>query len=98
MPGCMNYAENFLYLLDRLNETNYKPDARLVRILDKMCMFTIINSKSLTKDEVGNIVILLAEQGSNCSTVTMRHLASSGVDPYTALSGAAGALFGERKR
>jgi citrate synthase len=27
----------------------------------------------------------------------MRHLASSGVDPYTALSGAAGALFGERK-
>lgn len=27
----------------------------------------------------------------------MRHLASSGVDPYTALSGAAGTLFGERK-
>jgi citrate synthase len=27
----------------------------------------------------------------------IRHLASSGVDPYTALSGSAGALFGERK-
>ena len=27
----------------------------------------------------------------------MRHLSSSGVDPYSALSGAAGALFGERK-
>lgn len=27
----------------------------------------------------------------------MRHLSSSGVDPYTALSGAAGAFFGERK-
>jgi citrate synthase len=27
----------------------------------------------------------------------IRHLASSGVDPYTALSGAAGALFGEKK-
>ncbi|KAJ3416981.1 hypothetical protein HDV05_007463 [Chytridiales sp. JEL 0842] len=78
MPGSLNYAENFLYMLDKLNEPNYVPDPRLVRILDK-------------------IFILLAEHGSNCSTVTMRHLASSGVDPYTALSGAAGALFGERK-
>jgi len=28
----------------------------------------------------------------------MRHLSSSGVDPYSAVAGAAGALFGERKR
>ena len=28
----------------------------------------------------------------------MRHLTSSGVDPYTALAGAGSALFGERKR
>ena len=28
----------------------------------------------------------------------MRHLVSSGVDPYTALAGAGSALFGERKR
>ncbi|KAJ3323605.1 hypothetical protein HDV06_001629 [Boothiomyces sp. JEL0866] len=41
--------------------------------------------------------IVIAEHGVNCSTVMMRHLASSGVDPYTALSGSAGALFGERK-
>ncbi|KAJ3170840.1 hypothetical protein HK101_011322 [Irineochytrium annulatum] len=78
MPGSLNYAENLLYMMDKLNETEYKPDERLVRLLDKM-------------------FILLAEHGSNCSTVTMRHLASSGVDPYTALAGAAGALFGERK-
>ncbi|KAJ3275160.1 hypothetical protein HDV01_001299 [Terramyces sp. JEL0728] len=41
--------------------------------------------------------IVIAEHGVNCSTVMMRHLASSGVDPYTALAGSAGALFGERK-
>ncbi|KAJ3201035.1 hypothetical protein HDU67_001639 [Dinochytrium kinnereticum] len=78
MPGCTNFTENLLYMMDKLNEPDYKPDPRLVRILDKM-------------------FILLAEHGSNCSTVMMRHLASSGVDPYTALSGASGALFGERK-
>ncbi|KAI9333844.1 citrate synthase-like protein [Obelidium mucronatum] len=78
MPNCNNYAENFLYMIDKLNEPEYIPDARIVKILDKM-------------------FILLAEHGSNCSTITMRHLASSGVDPYTALSGSYGALFGERK-
>ncbi|KAJ3027722.1 UNVERIFIED_CONTAM: hypothetical protein HDU68_003254 [Siphonaria sp. JEL0065] len=78
MPNCTNYAENFLYMIDKLNEPDYVPDKRIVTILDKM-------------------FILLAEHGSNCSTITMRHLASSGVDPYTALSGSYGALFGERK-
>ncbi|KAJ3154556.1 hypothetical protein HDU86_004685 [Geranomyces michiganensis] len=78
MPNTMDYAENILYMMDKLNEQDYKPDPRLVKILNTM-------------------FILLAEQGSNCSTVFMRHLMSSGVDPYTALSGAAGALFGERK-
>lgn len=43
------------------------------------------------------LFILLAEHGVTCSTAMMRHLASSGVDPYTALSGSAGALFGEHK-
>ena len=43
------------------------------------------------------LFIILAEHGSNCSTVIMRHLASSGVDPYTALAGSFASLFGERK-
>ncbi|KAI8915627.1 citrate synthase-like protein [Gorgonomyces haynaldii] len=73
-----NYCENLLYMMDRLNEEDYRPNSRLVSILDKL-------------------FIILAENGSNCSTVMIRHLVSSGVDPYTALSGAAGALFGERK-
>jgi citrate synthase len=78
MFGSLNYCENLLYMMDKLNEPNYKPDPRLVKILDKL-------------------FILIAEHGVTCSTGMLRHLASSGVDPYTALSGAAGALFGERK-
>lgn len=30
----------------------------------------------------------------NCSTAAMRHIASSLADPFTAVAGAAGALFG----
>eukprot|EP00897_Mesotaenium_endlicherianum_P009472 jgi/Mesen1/8553/ME000489S07943 len=37
---------------------------------------------------------LHAEHEMNCSTAAARHLASSGVDVYTALAGATGALYG----
>ncbi|CAH8392493.1 unnamed protein product [Eruca vesicaria subsp. sativa] len=40
------------------------------------------------------IFILLAEHEMNCSTAAARHLASSGVDVYTAITGAIGALCG----
>jgi citrate synthase len=78
MYNSTSYCENLLYMMDKLNEPDYKPNPKIVKILDKL-------------------FIVLAEHGVNCSTVMMRHLASSGVDPYTALSGTAGALFGERK-
>ena len=32
MPYSLNYCENILYMMDRLNEPNYVPDARLVKI------------------------------------------------------------------
>jgi citrate synthase len=38
--------------------------------------------------------ILHAEHEMNCSTAAARHLASSGVDVYTAIGGAIGALYG----
>lgn len=38
--------------------------------------------------------ILHAEHEMNCSTAAARHLASSGVDVYTAIGGAVGALYG----
>lgn len=78
MPTSLSYCENLLFMMFKLNEPNYVPDERIVKIIDKL-------------------FILLAENGMKCSTAMMRHLISSGVDPYTALSGAAGALFGERK-
>ncbi|KAK4787870.1 hypothetical protein SAY86_011703 [Trapa natans] len=40
------------------------------------------------------LFILHAEHEMNCSTAAARHLASSGVDVYTALAGAVGALYG----
>ncbi|CAG7865923.1 unnamed protein product [Brassica rapa] len=40
------------------------------------------------------IFILHAEHEMNCSTAAARHLASSGVDVYAAISGAVGALYG----
>lgn len=40
------------------------------------------------------LFVLHAEHEMNCSSAAMRHLASSGTDPYTALAGAAGALYG----
>ena len=38
--------------------------------------------------------LLHAEHEMNCSTAAVRHLASSGVDVYTAVAGAVGALYG----
>jgi len=42
------------------------------------------------------LFILHAEHELNCSTAGIRHLASSGVDIYTVISGAASALYGHR--
>lgn len=40
------------------------------------------------------LFILHADHEQNCSTAAMRHLASSGVDVYTAIAGSIGALYG----
>ncbi|KAL6064488.1 Citrate synthase [Balamuthia mandrillaris] len=71
----LSYTENFLYMLDHLQEKDYKPHPTLVRALDVL-------------------FILHADHELNCSTAAMRHIASSLADPYTAVAGAAGALYG----
>ncbi|GFR42004.1 hypothetical protein Agub_g2818 [Astrephomene gubernaculifera] len=71
----MDYAENFLYMLDGASNPAYRPNPRLSRALDIM-------------------FILHAEHEMNCSTAAVRHLGSSGVDVYTAVAGAVGALYG----
>lgn len=73
----LDYIENFLYMLDRLNENKYKPHPKLVRAMDIL-------------------FILHAEHELNCSTAAVRHLVSSGVDVYSAMSGAAAALYGPK--
>lgn len=73
----LGYCENFLYMIDRYSNSNYKPNAELAKALDIL-------------------FILHADHELNCSTAAMRHLASSGVDVYTSLAGAAGALYGPR--
>lgn len=71
----LSYCENFLYMLDHLQEPNFKPHPKLVKALDIL-------------------FILHADHELNCSTAAMRHIASSSTDPYTAVAGAAGALYG----
>ncbi|KAJ3252808.1 hypothetical protein HK103_001142 [Boothiomyces macroporosus] len=71
----MGYTENFLYMMDHLNEPNYKPNPKLVKALDVL-------------------FILHADHELNCSTAAMRHIGSSLVDPYSAVAGAASALYG----
>ncbi|CAG8491739.1 6763_t:CDS:10 [Funneliformis caledonium] len=67
--------QNFLYMLDRLSEENYKPNPKLSKALDVL-------------------FILHADHELNCSTAAMRHIGSSLVDPYSAISGASAALYG----
>lgn len=73
--GTLSYTENFLMMLDRLSEADYRPHPKLAKALD-------------------TLFILHADHELNCSTAAMRHLASSGVDLYTSISGSAGALYG----
>ena len=42
------------------------------------------------------LFILHADHELNCSTAAVRHLASSGLDVYTAMAGGASALYGPR--
>lgn len=69
------YRMQFLYMLDRLSEDNYRPNPKLARALDIL-------------------FILHADHELNCSTAAMRHIGSSLVDPYSAVAGAAAALYG----
>ncbi len=73
----LSYVENFLFMLDKLNEPNYKPHPKLVKALEVL-------------------FILHAEHEMNCSTAFVRHMSSSGVDVYTAIAMAAGALYGPK--
>ena len=71
----LSYTGNFLNMMFKMTETNYKPNMALERALDVL-------------------FILHADHEQNCSTNAMRAIGSSCVDPYSAMAGAAAALYG----
>jgi citrate synthase len=73
----LGYVENFLYMMDKHSEKDYRPHPKLVKALEVL-------------------FILHAEHELNCSTAAVRHLTSSGVDVYTTIAGACGALYGPK--
>ena len=96
----LGYTENFLYMLDRLSETNYTPNPKLAKALDVifilhadrkafqsffLFVFKTFSKEFLTPTRLDEL---------NCSTAAMRQLTSTGIDPYICLTGAASALYG----
>src|SRR3954453_8469829 len=76
MPdSALSFTGNFLNMLFKTTELQYKPNPVLERALEVL-------------------FILHADHEQNCSTHAMRGIGSSHVDPYSALAGAAAALYG----
>ncbi len=71
----LGYIENFMSMLWKMTEPNYKAHPTLVKALDVL-------------------FILHADHEQNCSANAMRSIGSSHVDPYSAMAGAAAALYG----
>eukprot|EP00276_Gloeochaete_wittrockiana_P002198 CAMPEP_0184671704 /NCGR_PEP_ID=MMETSP0308-20130426/85661_1 /TAXON_ID=38269 /ORGANISM="Gloeochaete witrockiana, Strain SAG 46.84" /LENGTH=494 /DNA_ID=CAMNT_0027118885 /DNA_START=41 /DNA_END=1525 /DNA_ORIENTATION=- len=74
----LDYTSNFLYMLDRQGQG----DTSSYRPNPRLARALDI------------LFILHADHELNCSTAAMRHLTSSGVDVYSAMAGAIGALYG----
>ena len=71
----LSYAGNFLNMMFKGSELQFKPNPVLERAMDVL-------------------FILHADHEQNCSTTAMRAIGSSQCDPFTALAGAAAALYG----
>ncbi|MCA8999918.1 MAG: citrate synthase [Planctomycetaceae bacterium] len=71
----LSYAENFLAMMFKMTESEYRAEPAIVRALDIL-------------------FILHADHEQNCSASVMRAIGSSDADPYSALAGAAAALYG----
>lgn len=87
----LSYTENFLYMLDRLSEVKYKPNPVLSRALEIMFILHAdheLNCRYIVAFAAVHIIDYFF------STAAMRHISSAMSDPYTAVAGAAGALYG----
>ncbi|TDT34246.1 citrate synthase [Naumannella halotolerans] len=71
----LSYTANFMSMLWKMSEPEYKPDERLVRALEIL-------------------FILHADHEQNASANAVRAIGSTQVDPFTAVAGGIGALYG----
>jgi citrate synthase len=71
----LSYTGNFLGMMFKMTEVQYKPNPVLEHALNVL-------------------FILHADHEQNCSTNAMRSIGSSHVDPFSAVAGAAAALYG----
>jgi citrate synthase len=71
----LSYEGNFLNMMFKTTEVQYKPNPVLERALNVL-------------------FILHADHEQNCSTNAMRSIGSAHTDPYSAVAGAAAALYG----
>ena len=71
----LSYVGNFLKMMFKMTETDYRPHPVLEHALNVL-------------------FILHADHEQNCGTTAMRVIGSSQADPYSALAGAAAALYG----
>lgn len=83
----------------RIGRSYNKPDSSMgyvenfLMMLDKMSNERLIPHKKIV-EAMNLLFILHADHEQNCSTAAVRHLASSGVDVYSAISGGVAALYG----
>jgi citrate synthase len=83
----------------RIGRSYNKPDSTMgyvenfLMMLDKMGNERLIPHKKIV-EALNLLFILHADHEQNCSTAAVRHLTSSGVDVYSAISGGIAALYG----
>ena len=83
----------------RIGRSYNKPDNSMgyvenfLMMLDKMGSERLIPHKKIV-EALNLLFILHADHEQNCSTAAVRHLTSSGVDVYSAISGGIAALYG----
>ncbi|KAJ1974899.1 hypothetical protein H4R34_004543, partial [Dimargaris verticillata] len=83
----------------RIGRTNNQPRNDLSYAANFLYMMDQLSEEDYTPNPVlvralDILFILHADHELNCSTAAMRHIGSSHVDPYSAISGASAALYG----
>jgi citrate synthase len=93
-PNNLDYTSTFLYLLDHLNERDYKPNPVLAKALDVLFLLHAdVRSPRLpfcrsTPDDLG----FPPQHEMNCSAAATLQVGSSLVDPYSAVAAGCAAL------